>query len=242
MTQHGLGVYHSRALISYVELTVHSNCALSFSHLLFGHCTTVCLPMIGVWADFDVRGALHAAAHAVLNILPLFVRCAPTEVHTECAHPSEQHERPSRILVFDRHWAGGLGVAHTIQPVFGELLAAALAAIQLCECRSKQGCPLCVQRQTCSEYNEVLCKKSAAELLLAVLHATPEPTPAAVSREKCGNSGRCEQPPQPVPYHIPAKAQTRLNTSDDGHPVPLSTSSLNHTLREVVFEKKRKHR
>ena len=38
-------------------------------------------------SGFDFRESVHAAAHAVLNVLPLYMVCNPSDVATECDNP-----------------------------------------------------------------------------------------------------------------------------------------------------------
>ena len=38
-------------------------------------------------AGVDFRESVHAAAHALLNVLPLYMVCNPSDVATECDNP-----------------------------------------------------------------------------------------------------------------------------------------------------------
>lgn len=58
--------------------------------------------------DYDC--GMHAAKHALLNVLPLFLLCNPSDVATECESEYSTRLRPSRLLVHDSH-PGGLGLA-----------------------------------------------------------------------------------------------------------------------------------
>ncbi len=61
-------------------------------------------------AGFPFRDGLHAAAHAVLNVLPLFLPCEAIDVCTECDNPYRTTYRPERLLIYDKH-PGGIGLA-----------------------------------------------------------------------------------------------------------------------------------
>ncbi|KAL6748120.1 hypothetical protein V8C86DRAFT_2443312, partial [Haematococcus lacustris] len=56
------------------------------------------------------RDGVHGAAHAVLNVLPLFVICNAKDVGTECDNPYDTRYRPERLLIFDK-LPGGIGIA-----------------------------------------------------------------------------------------------------------------------------------
>lgn len=61
-------------------------------------------------AGLPFRDGLHAASHAVLNVLPAFVMCAAGDMAAECDNPYDSRYRPERILVYDTH-PGGIGLA-----------------------------------------------------------------------------------------------------------------------------------
>lgn len=61
-------------------------------------------------AGLPFRDGLHAAAHAILNVLPLFLPCEAVDVTTECDNPYRTTYRPERLLIYDRH-PGGIGLA-----------------------------------------------------------------------------------------------------------------------------------
>ncbi|KAL9680854.1 hypothetical protein QQ045_012634 [Rhodiola kirilowii] len=112
----------------------------------------------------DFRGGLHAACHAVLSVVPLFVVCNLSDLAPECANPHDERYFPERILLYDQH-PGGTGLAAQIQPIFTDLLNAALELLMACSCSSEVGCPYCVQSLACHEYNEVLHKESAIKII-----------------------------------------------------------------------------
>ncbi|KAI5067358.1 hypothetical protein GOP47_0017886, partial [Adiantum capillus-veneris] len=116
------------------------------------------------------RAGLHAASHALLNIIPLYILCNGSDLGTECANPHDTRYFPERLLVFDRH-PGGIGIAAQAQPLFGELILAAKELLSSCDCTADVGCPNCVQYLECSEYNEVLNKPAAIHILQGVIAA-----------------------------------------------------------------------
>lgn len=61
------------------------------------------------------RDGLHAASHALVNVLPLFLLCNATDLGTECDNPYDTRFRPERLLVYDKH-PGGIGLAKQARP------------------------------------------------------------------------------------------------------------------------------
>ncbi|XP_023531211.1 uncharacterized protein LOC111793522 isoform X1 [Cucurbita pepo subsp. pepo] len=120
--------------------------------------------------NYDFRAGLHAASHALLNVVPLRIICNMSDLAPECANPHDSRYFPERILLYDQH-PGGTGMSLQIQPVFIELLHAALELLTSCCCFGETGCPNCVQSLACHEYNEVLHKDAASLIIKGVLDA-----------------------------------------------------------------------
>ncbi|KAH9722333.1 UBQ helicase-c and DEAD-like helicase domain-containing protein [Citrus sinensis] len=117
--------------------------------------------------NFSFRSGLHAASHALLHVVPIYVRCNFSDLAPECPNPHDSRYFPERILLYDRH-PGGTGVSKQIQPYFTELLVAALELVTSCRCLGESGCPNCVQNLDCHEYNELI-HKEAAIMIIKVL-------------------------------------------------------------------------
>jgi hypothetical protein len=47
-------------------------------------------------ADLDVDASVHAACHALTNLVPAMVLCAPTDISTEHKSQYQSRERPAR--------------------------------------------------------------------------------------------------------------------------------------------------
>jgi hypothetical protein len=60
------------------------------------------------------RDGLHAASHALVNVLPLFLLCNASDLGTECDNPYDTRFRPERLLVYDKH-PGGIGLAKQVR-------------------------------------------------------------------------------------------------------------------------------
>ncbi|KAL9231532.1 hypothetical protein vseg_006752 [Gypsophila vaccaria] len=121
------------------------------------------------------RSGLHAASHAVLNVVPLYIICDSSDLAPECANPYETRNFPARILLYDQR-PGGTGISMRIQLIFKDLLIAALEMLTSCHCSVETGCPSCVHNLSCQEYNELLHKDAAIMIIKGVLEAEDLPS------------------------------------------------------------------
>ncbi|CAL5362421.1 unnamed protein product [Camellia sinensis] len=120
--------------------------------------------------NLSFRAGLHAADHALLNVIPLYIICNSSDLASECVNPHDSRYVPERVLLYDQH-PGGTGISAQVQPIFTELLTAALELLTSCCCSADTGCPNCVQNLACHEYNEVLHKDAAIIIIKGVLDA-----------------------------------------------------------------------
>ncbi|MGI9599180.1 MAG: DEAD/DEAH box helicase [Acidimicrobiales bacterium] len=110
---------------------------------------------------FALPGALHAAEHAAIGILPLFTICDRWDVGGVSIAEAPHSDLPT-VFIYDGY-PGGAGVAELAFGAADRHLAATAEVLDNCSCST--GCPSCVQSPKCGNGNEPLDKMAALSLL-----------------------------------------------------------------------------
>ncbi len=106
-------------------------------------------------------GALHAAEHTQIAVLPLLAMCDRWDIGGLSTNLHPQTGGPT-IFIYDGH-PGGVGITRTAFRAFDALVADAHRLIAECPCAS--GCPSCVQSPKCGNLNEPLSKRGALDVM-----------------------------------------------------------------------------
>jgi DEAD/DEAH box helicase domain-containing protein len=114
----------------------------------------------------DLPGALHAAEHAAIGLLPLLATCDRWDLGGLSAASHVDAEGP--VVFIHDAVPGGAGFAERAFEAHGTLIRAVRDLLERCPCAD--GCPSCVQSPKCGNANHVL-DKAAAHRLVEVLAA-----------------------------------------------------------------------
>ncbi len=111
-------------------------------------------------------GALHAAEHSQIAVLPLLAMCdrwdiggLSTNVHFQTGMPT--------IFIYDGH-PGGVGISKRGYDEFERLVADASRLVGECPCAD--GCPSCIQSPKCGNLNEPLHKAGSLQLMDSIIN------------------------------------------------------------------------
>jgi DEAD/DEAH box helicase domain-containing protein len=113
----------------------------------------------------QIPGAIHAAEHAAIGLLPLVATCDRWDVGG-VSTPLHEDTGLTTIFVYDGY-PGGAGVTERGFRSAQRWLRATFDRVRECPC--PDGCPSCVQSPKCGNGNEPLDKRAAAALLGAIL-------------------------------------------------------------------------
>jgi DEAD/DEAH box helicase domain-containing protein len=124
----------------------------------------------------NVAGAIHAAEHAILSLMPNFVISMPGDVRTECKNALKEfakketaRKRPARLTFYDaKGGAGGSGISTKAFEFIDLLLRQACERVTECHCL--EGCLECCCSEVCKEANQVMSKAGAEVILKSLLN------------------------------------------------------------------------
>ena len=113
----------------------------------------------------DLLGALHAAEHAGIALLPLMAVCDRWDLGGLSTN-WHQSTGTATIFIYEAY-PGGAGISPVAFDRGRRHWVATVEAIERCPCAS--GCPSCVQSPKCGNLNEPLSKGGAIRLLREIL-------------------------------------------------------------------------
>ena len=121
--------------------------------------------LVGLEQMPKLLGALHAAEHSLIALLPLWAMCDRWDIGGLSTNVHYQTGRPT-IFVYDGH-AGGVGITERGFDRFEDWAEDTARMLRRCPCAA--GCPSCVQSPKCGNLNEPLDKAGARALLERML-------------------------------------------------------------------------
>ncbi len=110
-------------------------------------------------------GALHAAEHATISLLPLHTLCDRGDVGG-ISIPLHPQLQCGAVFIYDGH-PGGVGISARAFEDLPALLGRVCELLERCDCEA--GCPSCVQSPKCGNGNRPLDKDGALRLLRILL-------------------------------------------------------------------------
>lgn len=115
----------------------------------------------------DLPGAVHAAEHAAIGLLPLFASCDRWDIGgvSTAMHPDTEQ---TTIFIYDGV-PGGAGLVYRGAEVASEWLSTTAEVIGSCACIG--GCPSCIQSPKCGNGNDPLHKSGAVSILQTLVRA-----------------------------------------------------------------------
>lgn len=123
----------------------------------------------------NVAAGIHAAEHALMNVMPLVIVSGIDEMQTECKAPEKEFAkrqtvrvRPARLIFSDTK-GGKFGSGLSIKAFenIDDILAKAYERVYSCDCEI--GCPECVAGAYCKENSLVISKGGALVILSVIL-------------------------------------------------------------------------
>jgi DEAD/DEAH box helicase domain-containing protein len=124
-----------------------------------------------LYRHYDPAGALHAAEHSMIALLPLIVMGDRRDMGGVSILPAHPQTERATIFIYDGY-PGGIGYAEEAYRQFTALVRATHEALLACPCET--GCYACVQSPSCGNQNRSLDKAGAIYLLATLVQSKAE--------------------------------------------------------------------
>ncbi|MFX1390737.1 MAG: DEAD/DEAH box helicase [Promethearchaeota archaeon] len=117
---------------------------------------------------FDLGGTIHAIEHAMIAVAPILAQISRWDLGGVSIDFDPVRQQPI-IYIYDAY-KGGIGIAETLYNNLNELIRLAYDLIDSCNCKTSDGCPVCIMSPKCGNNNDPLDKKGALSLLKKLLN------------------------------------------------------------------------
>ncbi|MFW9820307.1 MAG: DEAD/DEAH box helicase [Candidatus Thorarchaeota archaeon] len=117
---------------------------------------------------FSLGGTIHAVEHAMIAVAPVLAQISRWDLGGVSIDFDPVRQQPI-IYIYDAY-KGGIGIAETLHYNLNELIRLAYDLIDSCNCKTSDGCPVCIMSPKCGNNNDPLDKKGALFLLKKLLN------------------------------------------------------------------------
>ncbi|MDX1798277.1 MAG: DEAD/DEAH box helicase [Candidatus Lokiarchaeia archaeon] len=117
---------------------------------------------------FDLGGTIHAIEHAMIAVAPVLAQISRWDLGGVSIDFDAVRQQPI-IYIYDAY-RGGIGIAETLYYNLNELIRLAYDLIDSCNCKTSDGCPVCIMSPKCGNNNDPLDKEGALFLLKKLLN------------------------------------------------------------------------
>ncbi|MFX1501537.1 MAG: DEAD/DEAH box helicase [Promethearchaeota archaeon] len=117
---------------------------------------------------YDLGGTIHAIEHAMIAMAPALAQISRWDLGGVSIDFDPIKQQPI-IYIYDAY-RGGIGISEVLYYYLSELLALTYNLINTCNCKSSEGCPVCIMSPKCGNNNDPLDKEGALYLLRKIIH------------------------------------------------------------------------
>ncbi len=119
-------------------------------------------------AGYDLGGTIHAIEHAMIAVAPALAQISRWDLGGVSIDFDPVKQQPI-IYIYDA-FRGGIGISETLYYNFNDLMKLTYDLIYSCNCKTTNGCPVCIMSPKCGNNNDPLEKKGALFLLKKLMN------------------------------------------------------------------------